>query len=260
MTGAERVFLMIWGIKVLGFFGGGGWEASCPRSSVGFLVLVSCDLPPCQIWPFINRSGNGGGSGGYADHRGLLQKLHKAAASPEPLWRYGILRSLADICLVKYEIWAVWWKHKSRLHINQELNSSFNDGLQKAALTKKCFVSEICLACKKRATFLRARSLIHPCPRYYPFCCFAYLSILSAISQLFTILPSGCFHLSSGRPGSPIVSQPFPPQIRIHLRRKLTCQIETGVHYKSPVTQTTWEVARKRHTLYCVLVGVIWTG
>lgn len=44
--GAERVFLMIWGIKVLwGFFWRrGGWR-SCPHSSVGFLVPISCDLP-----------------------------------------------------------------------------------------------------------------------------------------------------------------------------------------------------------------------
>lgn len=178
-------------------------------------------------------------------------QLHRSHYGGMVSWDHLLISALSK------KIWAMWWKRKSRLHINQELNSSYNDRLQKAALTKKCFVTEICLACKKRATFLRARSLIHPCPRYYPFCCSAYLSILSAISQLFTILPSGCFHLSSGRPGSPIVSQPFPQQIRIHLRRKLTCQIETGVHYKSPVTQTTWEVARKRHPLLCLGGGYL---
>lgn len=152
-------------------------------------------------------------------------------------------------------------KTKSRLHINQKLNSSFNSkGSFDQKKKKKCFLSETWLACErgKKPTFLRAEAWsIHvPDLTHYS----AHLSILSAISLLFTILPSGCFHLSSGWPGSPVVSEPFPQQIRIHLRRKLTCQIETGFHYKSPVTQTTWEVARKRHTLYCVLAGVIWTG
>lgn len=31
--------------------------------------------------------------------------------------------------------------------------------------------------------------------------------------------------------------------------------MESEVHYKSPVKQTTWEVVRKTHTHYCVLLG-----
>lgn len=48
----------------------------------------------------------------------------------------------------------------------------------------------------------------------------------------------------------------FPQLLQILLRRKPTCQIESELHYKSPVRQTTWEVARKTHALYCVLVGL----
>lgn len=163
-TWRERRGYSLWygASKCWGFFWRGGGILSTFLCWV-FSTSIMWSAP-CQIWPFINKSGNGGGSGGYADHRGLLQKLHKAAASPEPLWRYGILRSFADICLVKYEIWAVWWKRKSRLHINQELNSSFNDGLQKAALTKKCFVSEICLACKKGQHFWGPEAWSIPAP------------------------------------------------------------------------------------------------
>lgn len=56
------------------------------------------------MWPFVNKSRSGAGSRGYADHRGLVHKLHNAAVSQEPLRRYGVPRSLADIGLVKYEI------------------------------------------------------------------------------------------------------------------------------------------------------------
>lgn len=90
---------MIWGIKVLwGFLEKGGLAILSTFLSWLFSTNIMRSAP-CQIWPFINKSRSGGGSGGYADHRGLLQKLHNAAASQEPLWRYGILRSLADIAL-----------------------------------------------------------------------------------------------------------------------------------------------------------------
>lgn len=98
------------------------------------------------------------------------------------------------------------------------------------------------------------------------------------IPQLLIILPTGsgliccfpAFHSLTNRAlppwsvGGELGLQPLlsfspwtiPQLIQILRRRKPTCQIESKLHYKSPVTQTTREVARKTHALYCVLVGL----
>ena len=81
---------------------------------------------------------------------------------------------------------------------------------------------------------------------------------------LFTVWPWWHFHLSGWTVGGelggwPLVSlsaPPLPHLIQVPLRRKLMCQKESRVHYKSPVRKTAKEVARKTHALYCVLVGV----
>lgn len=155
-------------------------------------------------------------------------------------------------------------KTKSRLHRNQRLNSSCNS---KGSFDKKKKKKVFCLKHdwlakeeKKKLAFFEGQKLDPSLPHIFAVILHSYQSYL-----LFPCFSASCqVGASTSAVGDLALrrgSRPSPPQqIRIHLRRKRTCQIETGFHYKSPVTQTTWEVARKRHTLYCVLAGVIWTG